>query len=189
MSELRELAEWTGWPTAMALLLLGGGYAFWLLKNRLEHLKEVNGHLEKSWGGRYTCERCGVKVVSPAVGERMPRSFRMSGTFQSLPEGAAIWACVANGEGRKRQYWPQGGPAKIDKQNQTWDARVIWIDGNPGEQREVAVMLVGEDGQALIDYYIKAGEENQRWPSINHLTRDMKECISHKVTFSGEEVV
>lgn len=46
-------------------------------------------------------------------------------------------------------------------------------------------MVVGEDGQALIDYYLKVGAAGT-WHGMNHLTRDMKECVSHKVIFSEE---
>lgn len=190
MDEFKVLAEWAGWPVLVAFMLLGGGFAFWLLNNRIEHLKEINTHLEKeqAWNGNYSCERCAIRVVSPPFGEPVPRSFRINGTFQYLPEGTVIWACVVEGEGKNRHYWPQGSSAKIDKLNRTWHARVNWLGGKQGDLHEVVVMLVGANGQVLIDYYVKAGEENNKWPGIVHLTQDMKECLSHKVIFNGEEV-
>jgi hypothetical protein len=187
MDEIKVLAEWTGWPAVVAFMLLGGGLAYWLLKNRIEHLKETNASLESGLAGNssYSYERCAIRVVSPSFGERVPRSFRINGTFQYVPEGAAVWVCVVDGEGKSRNYWPQDGPAKLDKLNRTWHAKVNWLGGNPGDLHEVVVMVVGEDGQALIDYYLKVGAAGT-WHGMNHLTRDMKECVSHKVIFSEE---
>lgn len=189
MDELKVLAGWAGWPVVVACLLIGGGYAFWLLNNRIEHLKEMNARLEKepAWNPSSSFDKCAVRVVSPPFGERAPRSFSVNGTFQHLPDGAALWVCTAEGTGKNRQYWPQGRAAKVDKLNQTWHGGVNWIGGNPGDLKEIVVMLAGENGQALVDYYIKAGEASNKWPGISHLTRDMKECASHKVVFSGEE--
>ncbi len=190
MDELKTLAGWAGWPVVVAFLLLGGGYAFWLLNNRIEHLKEINARLEKepARDGSSSSDKCAVRVVSPPFGERVPHSFGVNGTFQHLPDGTAFWVCTADGQGKNRQYWPQGRAANVDKSNRTWHARVNWIDGNPGDLKEIVVMLVGENGHALIDYYIKAVEAINNWPVVSHLTRDMRECASHKVILGGKEV-
>jgi len=189
MDELQILANWTGWPLLVAIMLLGGGFVSWLLNSRIERLKDENARLEKEqlWSGSYSAEKCQIRVVSPSFGDPVPRSFIVNGTFQQIPERAQIWVCTVDGDAADRQYWPQGRPAKIDRLSQTWHARVVWLQGDTNDMREIAVLVVGEDGQALIDYYVKAGEENTKWPSIVHLTRDMKECVAHKVVFSGEE--
>jgi hypothetical protein len=36
------IATWAGWPIVVAILLIAGGYAGWLQRNRIEQLKEVN---------------------------------------------------------------------------------------------------------------------------------------------------
>ncbi|MEW5939459.1 MAG: MIR domain-containing protein [Chloroflexota bacterium] len=47
--DLYELvASWIGWPIVVAILLLLGGAALWLLKNRLDYQKEINEQLRKN---------------------------------------------------------------------------------------------------------------------------------------------
>lgn len=36
------IATWTGWPAVVALMLLAGGFAYWMLNKRNELLKEKN---------------------------------------------------------------------------------------------------------------------------------------------------
>jgi len=41
------IAQWTGWPIIVAVLLSVGIYSIWALKNRLEYQKEINEKLTK----------------------------------------------------------------------------------------------------------------------------------------------
>ncbi len=41
------VAQWTGWPIIVAILLLAGGYAIWFLNSRLEYQKEINQKMAK----------------------------------------------------------------------------------------------------------------------------------------------
>jgi len=41
------IANWVGWPTVVALLLLGGAFGYWILNKHIELLKEKNTGLEK----------------------------------------------------------------------------------------------------------------------------------------------
>lgn len=43
---ITEVAKWVGWPIITIILLLGGGYVFWVLNQRIDGLKEINGWLE-----------------------------------------------------------------------------------------------------------------------------------------------
>ncbi|MBN1396845.1 MAG: response regulator [Bacteroidetes bacterium] len=40
------IASWLGWPIVVALLLFAGGYGYWLLKNRIDGVKENNDYLK-----------------------------------------------------------------------------------------------------------------------------------------------
>jgi hypothetical protein len=45
-SLITQIANWVGWPIITGALLLSGGYAFWVLNQRIEALKEKNDWLE-----------------------------------------------------------------------------------------------------------------------------------------------
>ena len=46
MDLYNTVASWTGWPAIVAILLLAGGYAYWVMQGRSELLKEKNEWLE-----------------------------------------------------------------------------------------------------------------------------------------------
>jgi len=46
MDLYNTIASWTGWPAIVAILLLAGGYAYWVINSRSEQLKEKNELLE-----------------------------------------------------------------------------------------------------------------------------------------------
>ena len=46
MDTYNLIAGWLGWPIVVALLLLAGGYGYWVLNNRIDSLKEQKDYLE-----------------------------------------------------------------------------------------------------------------------------------------------
>jgi hypothetical protein len=163
----------SGWRIALAafgaFIGITGTLSFWRERTRERTATQV-----------LSCDACDIKLVSPAVGEHVKHSFPVSGTYQKLPEGIAIWVVTVHGNSKNRQYWPQAR-ATVDRQNRTWYSQVNWVGGEKSETKEILVFLVGKEGQVLIDYYDKAGNENQKWPSITKLTSDMVECTSVRV--------
>lgn len=57
-------------------------------------------------------EEYGIQVDTPAEYANVGQSFRVAGTYKSLPEGQVIWVSTfgiyEDGDGRrKKRYWPQ----------------------------------------------------------------------------------
>ena len=46
MDFYNTIASWTGWPAVVALMLLAGGYAYWVMQRRTEIIKEKNEWLK-----------------------------------------------------------------------------------------------------------------------------------------------
>ncbi len=44
MDAYNTIAGWTGWPAVVALMLLAGGYAYWVMQRRTEIMKEWRGY-------------------------------------------------------------------------------------------------------------------------------------------------
>jgi len=47
MDLYKEIAQWVGWPAVVAGIIIFGSIAFWMLKSRLEHQKEINAELQR----------------------------------------------------------------------------------------------------------------------------------------------
>lgn len=39
------IADWTGWPVIVAIIIIAGTYGYWILQNRIDGLKENNEYL------------------------------------------------------------------------------------------------------------------------------------------------
>lgn len=190
LTELQALAAWTGWPILVGALLLVGGIGFWLLRHRIATLQDMISTSRLPQNPRISLKGCGIRIVSPRSGDEVPRSFRAYGTLNEIPLNHKLWIFTARDFPGGREYWPQGNyPANIDELNQTWASEIVWLgeDRPKGSREEVAALIVGPNGQALIDYYIRAGTTTGSWPGILRLTEDMQELASQVVIFGGEE--
>jgi DNA repair exonuclease SbcCD ATPase subunit len=47
MDLYNTISSWVGWPVVVALLILGGSYAYFVFQNRLDFLKDKNEWLDK----------------------------------------------------------------------------------------------------------------------------------------------
>ncbi len=59
------IASWAGWPVIVAVILVAGGYAGWLLNNRIEHLKETNESLRRKKSDKAEIANTGIKITYP----------------------------------------------------------------------------------------------------------------------------
>jgi hypothetical protein len=184
MDVIQIISSWTGWPVVVAVMLIAGGYAGWLQKNRIDHLKELNESLKEkaisSEASLISPESYSIRVLHPSLHERVDHSFEVKGTLKKIPKELEIWVFVIKDHGRDIFYWPQE-PAVI--RDNAWYSKVNYVES--GTQR-VAIFLVGKNGQTLIHYFKKAGIENSqdgnpRWPAITKLTSDIVQCVTFEV--------
>ena len=138
-----------------------------------------------------SCEEYGIKIKTPTDYENVGRSFRISGTYKTLPEGHVIWISTfgiyEDGDGeKKKRYWPQEqAKTTYTAEGRRWRSKVNDIGGSyTGEIKEYLVLVVGVEGQALFKYFKDAGAENKQYPAIIQLTSDIVECGIGKVTFT-----
>lgn len=47
MALYEVIANWAGWPAVVAMLIIAGGFGYWVLKNRMDLLKEKNEWLRE----------------------------------------------------------------------------------------------------------------------------------------------
>ena len=180
MDSINLIASWAGWPVVVAILVAAGGFAGWLQKNRIEHLKEINDGLKQKMSSSPSQslmpEAYGIRILSPELRERVGHSFKVSGVLKDLPKGFEIWVCTCGRDSEDMLYWPQE-PAKI--RDNAWYSLVHYIESGP---QRILVFLVGENGKALFHYFKRAGEVNQTWPGIAELTSDTIHCAAVEVT-------
>lgn len=188
------VANWAGWPIVVAVILLASSYASWLLRNRIDTLKESNEQLkskvdefQKQTSNNsfqnpvLNPDMLGIKIARPKQNERVNNSFDVDGVFQKRPPADyEIWVFAFWDNGRDIYYWPQE-PATI--RGNIWYSHVNHV-GN-GTQK-ILVYLVGRNGQALMKYFKRAGIENSepnnpRWPGIIELPEDVIQCASVEV--------
>lgn len=180
MDSFNLIASWTGWPFIVAVLLAAGGYALWLQKNRIDHLKESNDSLKQKFSPSEVQallpDVYGIRILSPGSREKVGHSFNVKGVLRELPKGIELWVFTCREDGEDMLYWPQES-ARIE--GNAWFCKVNNVEG--GSQR-ILLFLAGEHGRVLINYFKKAGNENKNWPGITQLTSDIIQCASVEVT-------
>lgn len=102
----------------------------------------------------------------------------MSGTFKKeIPEGWELWIFSAYD---KKHYRPKS-PIELNSDG-TWDAlETVWIGKEP-EIVDIAVLLMGKNGQALLQFhddaiqYTRENKQSALYFPINTFTDDVHEC-------------
>jgi hypothetical protein len=126
-----------------------------------------------------SCDKYGVKIVSPVQGDVTP-PVHVSGVFDEIPDGSAIYVSNAYRGAEVSDYRP-ATRATIDRQKKIWYSDVGYIGGKGGSP-DIVALLAGADGQILIEYHFKVGDETKIWPAITKLPQDTLECDSVRVT-------
>lgn len=129
-------------------------------------------------------EDCGIKILSPEPNQRVPNNFEVTGVWENLPSGFKLWVFVTTMFDDPALYWPRN-VVQLNNDG-TWRGQIGWGGGKPGDRKKFGVFLVGESGQALIQYYKTAGKEYTaqgvtKWPGIMKLTPDIVECATVEV--------
>jgi hypothetical protein len=110
-----------------------------------------------------------IKTVKDLAGT--DQRVRITGTYRKKPPDKSVVLVEQSSAGRTHKYWFKNEPI-FDEENKTWFANCT-VRGNPGSERIFYVAILGEHGQALWAYYLRVGEETQKWPGIETLTPDI----------------
>ena len=129
-------------------------------------------------------ESCGITILSPKPNQKVPNGLEATGLYENLPPGFKLWVFTIFVVDEGERYWPQQ-VAQIQEDG-AWRSNVWGLGGNPGDRRKFGAFIVGESGQALIQYFKTAGKEYtaqgaKRWLGITRLTPDIVECATVEV--------
>lgn len=181
-----ELAKWVGWPAIVALLLLLGGIAGWILNQRIENLKEKNAHLEKEYSKffktvvssnkSYLDIDYGIKIITPNDELLSNEWVDVTGKYSIMPPPDTLRLFTVHPE--KTTYgeriWPQEIVKEFQSETNSWRAKVN-IGGLPKDGGKVVAAIVGQPTIVLWNYYYKVAPEIGWW-DIEGWPSDTKIC-------------
>ncbi len=123
----------------------------------------------------------GIKIIAPVNGEKVDNTILIRGIYNELPTSSSLQVFTIS---QDRQYRPQQGARVIvDRNAKEWHASLSTtsIEMQKGQNKTIGVALIGEAGDALCQYFWKAGRLAKQYPGIDKLTPD--------IIFYGEVVV
>ena len=120
----------------------------------------------------------GIKILKPEDNARVTKTFIITIICKIKPPDEVAW--ILEYDPDNYQYWPKKPIRFSDKSNE-WSTEIS-IGGKEGRPREIKVILVGNEGKALINYSRKVFREIHKetdiWPGIENLTSDIVTCDS-----------
>ena len=119
--------------------------------------------------GIYQKKTYGLKIDSPKEGTKVREWFNVSGSFIDNPPSNCARLLIKSTEGFG--YWPQC-IVKIDQQKKIWSGR-CHLGAKAPEEGQIIIAVVGKMGCILWDYFMKVGNEVQKWPAIKNLPDDI----------------
>ena len=111
----------------------------------------------------------GFRIEAPVHGQRASSPIEVRGSFRREPPDAV--ARVLEFIPQNGTYWPKSRLV-INSAAKTWSAK-FGFGGAIGEQRVFIVALCGPAGDALFEYYQRAGKESGKWVGIQTLPPDV----------------
>jgi len=156
----------------MALYALGAVILVTAIFFSLKETQE-NGRL------RYNPKKYGLKVESPLNGSVVNKHFDVKGRVETSPrDNIQFWLFTVRQakETPCKPYRPV--PINTDL---TWSVEVTPANPKPNDIWRLVIFAVGPSGQAMIDYYYKAGDRLSDagihdWPDFDELPRDVVRC-------------
>ena len=118
------------------------------------------------------CADYGIKIVSPRDGEEVQEVFQVSGTYINKPPQEYILTYTTTTG--KNQFWPQY-EVQLNESKQSWVGQCD-LRGEPPREAYCAVVVVGDAGRAMFDYYWKVGNEQDVWVPFDKVTDDTEVC-------------
>ena len=123
--------------------------------------------------------KAGVVIEQPAHSAEVRVPCPVSGVCRKLPRGYKLWAFNIGGKGR--EFYPQD---EVHVHNGRWNTELGSTKFQIGDKWQIALFLVGEDGEALIHHYGAAGRDlnqvpplvSRHWTPLTVLTSDIVRC-------------
>jgi hypothetical protein len=123
-------------------------------------------------------EKYEIKILKPEEHSRVAKTFMIFISCKIKPPDGDAW--VLEYDPDNYQYWPKKAIRFGNKTNE-WSTEIS-IGGKEGRQREIKIVIVGNEGKVLFDYSRKVVEEIHKetniWPGIKYLTSDIITCDS-----------
>lgn len=121
------------------------------------------------------CNYYGFEINEPSGGYILENGqARISGTVTELPPYGGSIRLMTIGDSAPVSYWPQSSVA-VDPSTKKWNG-VIY---SPYDVT-VAVVILGDDGQILFDYFRKVADtgssQEAQYPGLTQLTKDVQTC-------------
>ena len=112
---------------------------------------------------------CAVKISLPLEGTSVEGQVKLMGTFQKLPQEDRVWVLersLATG------LYYFNGRLIFEPNKKQWFADYL-VGGEPGSERMVQIVAVGNAGKALVDYYYKVIKDTGRRVGLETITADI----------------
>jgi hypothetical protein len=122
-------------------------------------------------------KKYGIRITSPQTNETVPNRINVRGTYEKKSSLDEFEVRVIEFTLVSQKHYPKRRVA-FDEKLKTWETFDFAIDGGRNnDKRIIMVSLLGKSGQALCEYYDRAGEEHrQHHAGIQKLTPDIVEC-------------
>lgn len=163
---------------SFALIVAGFGFAVGKWSGSVSSQAKIvrlEGQIEDATLLDSSEQQCEIIITSPEDNEKVPQAFPVEAIISGVPEGSVPWV-VTTERTHSSHYWPQS-PAV--RKNQKWVGKVDGIGGNIGKQRSFGILIVGRDGQLLIDAW-REGWQKGREP-LKDMTFDTFKCAERDV--------
>jgi hypothetical protein len=139
-----------------------------------KNLSQLREDIEKKI--HQLAEQAEIKILSPPDGSQQKVPVKILVSCKDLPEEFAIWVLTIFGSKKDPEYIVRN----TILEDELWSAEIDPPSFQAGESREYGIFLVGQDGQALINHFFRAGREmapqGSNWATITQLTNDIVQC-------------
>lgn len=123
---------------------------------------------------------CALRITFPLEEAGLQGNVKIKGTFQKLPPRDRIW--VLERSLTTGLYYFNSRPI-FEDENKRWYAEYT-VGGEPGSERVLQIVAVGNAGKALAEYYFKVIKDTGRRVGIEAITADIVPLHSIKVKHS-----